>query len=89
MSFAHPLLAFHQMRSDHDNLLRAICESNKILSQAELLLVFSSLLASHAITYNPNERYKAMDDRKLALGMDANEVGRVLMSEGERWARML
>ncbi len=65
-------------------------DSPAILSNAELQMVFSSLLATRTLTYS-NERYKIMDDRKLALGlgMDANEVGRVLMAEGESWARVL
>lgn len=30
-----------------------------------------------------------MEDRKLALGLDYNEVGRVLMGEGDRWSQAL
>ncbi len=77
------------MRSDHDNLLRAISDSNDILTNPELYLAFTSLLASHALTYDSHEKHKSMEDRKLALGMDANEVGRVLMAEGERWSQVL
>jgi origin recognition complex subunit 1 len=77
-----------QVRSDHDNLLRAIIDSNDILSHAELYLVFGSLLASHALTCS-NEKYKNMEDRKIALGLDGNEVGRVLMGEGDRWSQAL
>ena len=77
-----------QVRSDHDNLLRAISDSNDILSHSELYLVFNSLIASHALTCS-NERYKNMEDRKVALGLDGNEVGRVLMAEGDRWSQAL
>ncbi|KAJ9123931.1 hypothetical protein QFC22_000722 [Naganishia vaughanmartiniae] len=81
-------ISWRSVRADHDNLIRAICDSNEILSDAELGLVFSSLVASHALTCT-NERYKAMEDRKVAMGLDGNEVGRVLMGEGERWSQVL
>ena len=29
------------------------------------------------------------DDRKVALGMEIGEVGRVLMNEGDAWRRAL
>jgi origin recognition complex subunit 1 len=32
---------------------------------------------------------KALDDRKVALGMEISEVGRVLMNEGDEWRRAL
>ncbi|KAJ9117153.1 hypothetical protein QFC20_000296 [Naganishia adeliensis] len=81
-------IAWRSVRSDHDNLMRAICDSNDILSDAELGIVFSSLVASHALTCT-NEKYKSMEDRKVAMGLDGNEVGRVLMGEGERWSQVL
>lgn len=82
------MLILFKVRSDHDNLMRAICDSNDILSDAELGIVFSSLVSSHALTCT-NEKYKSMEDRKLAMGLDGNEVGRVLMGEGERWSQVL
>ncbi|KAJ9097670.1 hypothetical protein QFC21_004707 [Naganishia friedmannii] len=81
-------ISWRSVRADHDNLIRAICDSNEILSDAELGLVFSSLVSSHALTCT-NEKYKAMEDRKVAMGLDGNEVGRVLMGEGERWSQVL
>jgi origin recognition complex subunit 1 len=30
-----------------------------------------------------------LDDRRVALGMEIGEVGRVLMGEGEGWRRAL
>jgi origin recognition complex subunit 1 len=79
-----------QVCRDHDNLIKSMFDTPTMLSNAELQLVFSSLLATRTLTYS-NEKYKVMNDRKLALGlgMDANEVGRVLMAEGEDWARVL
>jgi origin recognition complex subunit 1 len=69
-------------------LTRSLLESNDLLSGSELGLVFSSLLATHAVVwgYEPN---KALDDRKVALGMEIGEVGRVLMNEGDDWRRAL
>lgn len=81
-------IPWRSVRADHDNLIRAICDSNDILNNAELSLVFSSLIASHALTCS-HERHKHMDDRKVAMGMDSNEVGRVLMAEGDRWNQIL
>lgn len=76
------------MRSDHDNLTRSLLGSNDLLSPSELLLVFSSLIASHAMTASPDPKI-SQDDRRVALGMEIGEVGRVLMAEGEGWRRAL
>lgn len=76
------------MRTDHDALTRSLVDSNDLLSSAELAIVFSSLLATHALTwaYDLKQSY---DDRKVALGMEIGEVGRILMNEGEAWRRAL
>jgi origin recognition complex subunit 1 len=58
------------------------------LSNSELNLVFSSLLATHALTW-AFDIHKAIEDRKIALGMEIGEVGRVLMNEGDAWRRAL
>ena len=63
-------------------------ESSDLLSPSELLLVFTSLLASHALTAAMDPKL-SLDDRKVALGMEIGEVGRVLMAEGEGWRRAL
>lgn len=63
-------------------------ESNDLLSSSELSLVFMSLVASHALTW-AYDMHKHMDERKVALGMEIGEVGRVLMNEGEAWRRAL
>lgn len=83
-----PEISWRSLRADHDNLIRSISDSNDILNHAELFLVFSSLVASHALTCS-NEKYRHMDDRKVAMGLDSNEVGRVLMGEGDRWNQVL
>lgn len=77
-----------QVRADHDALTRSLLESNDLLSPSELSLVFTSLIASHALTW-AFDAHKAVDDRKVALGMEIGEVGRVLMGEGEGWRRAL
>jgi origin recognition complex subunit 1 len=76
------------VRTDHDALTRSLVDSNDLLSSAELAIVFSSLLATHALTwaYDLKQSY---DDRKVALGMEIGEVGRILMNEGEAWRRAL
>jgi origin recognition complex subunit 1 len=63
-------------------------DSNDLLSTSELSLIFSSLLATHALTwaYDLKQSY---DERKIALGMEIGEVGRVLMNEGDAWRRAL
>ena len=76
------------MRSDHDALTRSLLDSNDLLSSSELGLVFTSLLASHALTW-AYDAYKNMDERRVALGLEIGEVGRVLMNEGEGWRRAL
>ena len=76
------------IRTDHDALTRSLSESNDLLSNSELGLVFSSLVATHALTW-AFDALKAGDDRKVALGMEISEVGRVLMNEGEGWRRAL
>ena len=63
-------------------------ESNDLLSPSELVLIFSSLISTHALTW-AYDAYKNIDDRRVALGMEIGEVGRVLMNEGEGWRRAL
>jgi origin recognition complex subunit 1 len=77
-----------QVRADHDALTRSLLERNDLLSNSELALIFSSLLATHAVTW-AFDIHKALDDRKVALGMEIGEVGRVLMNEGDAWRRAL
>lgn len=81
-------IAWHTVRTDHDNLTRSLAESSDFLSDAELALVKSSLLATHALTAAP-DLYAGTEDRRLALGMEIGEVGRVLMNEGDAWRRAL
>jgi origin recognition complex subunit 1 len=83
-----PEIAWHHVRTDHDALTRSLAESNDLLSDAELALVRSSLLATHALTA-ALDAYKSPDERRLALGMEIGEVGRVLMNEGDAWRRAL
>ncbi|KAL1406326.1 Origin recognition complex, subunit 1 [Vanrija albida] len=83
-----PEISWRAVRTDHDALTRSLAESNELLSDAELLLVRSSLVATHALTSAP-DAYKAPEDRRLALGMEIGELGRVLMNEGEAWRRAL
>jgi origin recognition complex subunit 1 len=80
--------ANRKIRNDTDALTRSLLDSAELLSSAELALVLASLTASHAVTYQYDST-KALDDRKLALGMESGEVGRVLMNEGESWRRAL
>lgn len=51
-------------------------------------MVLTSLIASHAMTAATDTKI-GMDDRRVALGMEIGEVGRVLMNEGEGWRRAL
>ena len=83
-----PEIPWRAVRTDHDALTRSLAESNDLLSDAELALVRTSLLATHALTAAP-DMYKSPDERRLALGMEIGEVGRVLMNEGEAWRRAL
>lgn len=83
-----PEITWKALRQDHDALTRALLERNDLLSDAELGLVRSSLVATHALTAAP-DNYRSMEDRRLALGMEIGEVGRVLMNEGEGWRRAL
>lgn len=83
-----PEIPWRALRQDHDALTRALLESNDLLSDAELALVRTSLVAAHALTAAPDS-YRSMEDRRLALGMEIGEVGRVLMNEGEAWRRAL
>ncbi|GFZ49562.1 Origin recognition complex subunit 1 [Saitozyma sp. JCM 24511] len=83
-----PEITWRSVRADHDALTRSLLESNDLLSPSELSLVFTSLIASHALTW-AFDAHKAVDDRKVALGMEIGEVGRVLMGEGEGWRRAL
>lgn len=88
LSSQREIKADRQVRSDHDNLTRSLLESSALLSPSELLLVLTSLLASHALTTITDPRIGA-DERRVALGMEIGEVGRVLMGEGESWRRAL
>ncbi|OCF39968.1 origin recognition complex subunit 1 [Kwoniella heveanensis CBS 569] len=114
-----PEISWRSLRNDHDALCRSLLfdltmsESSDIgggggaeevlLSTSELALVFSSLLASHALV-STDLRHRHLvrtsaateggeggggDDRKVALGLEVGEVGRVLMAEGESWRRAL
>lgn len=40
------------------------------------------------MTASPDPKI-SQDDRRVALGMEIGEVGRVLMAEGEGWRRAL
>lgn len=51
-------------------------------------MILSSLLATHAVTQAYDAKV-ALDDRKVALGMEISEVGRVLMNEGDEWRKAL
>lgn len=77
-----------QVRSDHDALTRSLLDTNNLLSNSELSVVLSSLLATHAMT-QAYDHHKALDDRKVALGMEISEVGRILMNEGDEWRKAL
>lgn len=83
-----PEIPWRALRADHDALTRSLAESNDLLSDAELALVRASLLATHALTAAP-DIYKGGEERRVALGMEIGEVGRVLMGEGEGWRRAL
>jgi origin recognition complex subunit 1 len=63
-------------------------DTNDLLSNSELAIILSSLLATHAVT-QAQDSNRALDDRKVALGMEISEVGRVLMNEGDEWRRAL
>ena len=77
-----------QVRSDHDALTRSLLDTNDLLSNSELSIVLTSLLATHAMT-QAFDSHKALDDRKIALGMEISEVGRILMNEGDEWRKAL
>ena len=77
-----------KIRSDHDALTRSLLDTNDLLSNSELAIVLSSLLATHAMT-QAYDTHKALDDRKVALGMEISEVGRILMNEGDEWRKAL
>ncbi|WWD19059.1 hypothetical protein CI109_103517 [Kwoniella shandongensis] len=97
-----PEIAWRNVRSDHDALSRSLVfdptstagagagagGGDVLLSNSELALVLSSLISSHALVCSM-EGYKGVDERKVALGMEVGEVGRVLMNEGEGWRRAL
>ncbi|WVW85627.1 hypothetical protein I302_107665 [Kwoniella bestiolae CBS 10118] len=63
-------------------------EDNILLSNSELNIILSSLLSSHALICGI-EVYRSIEERKVALGMEIGETGRVLMNEGESWRRAL
>ena len=83
-----PEIPWRSVRSDHDALTRSLVDSNDLLSASELALTFTSLIASHALV-SAHDIHKAVEDRKVALGMEIGEVGRVLMNEGDTWRRAL
>lgn len=83
-----PEIPWRAIRSDHDALTRSLSESNELLTNSELVMVFTSLISTHALTW-ACDPLKAFDERKVALGMEISEVGRVLMNEGEGWRRAL
>ncbi|WVF72804.1 hypothetical protein IAT40_007622 [Kwoniella sp. CBS 6097] len=106
-----PEIAWGSLRNDHDALCRSLLfdlehaasrggngGEEALLSTSELALVFSSLLASHALVSTDHKTSAGGgaggwggggDDKKVALGMEVGEVGRVLMGEGESWRRAL
>ncbi|WRT68394.1 uncharacterized protein IL334_005370 [Kwoniella shivajii] len=59
-----------------------------LLSNSELSLVLNSLISSHALIIS-SESNRSNEERKIALGMEVGEVGRVLMNQGESWRRAL
>lgn len=63
-------------------------DTNDLLSASELALLLSSLIATHAVTQAYDTKV-SVDDRKVALGMEISEVGRVLMNEGDEWRKAL
>lgn len=83
-----PEIPWRAVRTDHDALTRSLLDTNDLLSTSELSLIFSSLLATHAVTWQYDLK-QSYDDRKVALGMEIGEVGRVLMNEGDAWRRAL
>jgi origin recognition complex subunit 1 len=83
-----PEIRYRSIKSDHDNLVKSLLETNDLLSNTELNIVFSSLISCNALSCG-YDLSKGMDDRKVALGMEISEVGRVLMNEGEAWRRAL
>ena len=83
-----PEIPWRNLRTDHDALTRSLMDSNDLLSSSELALIFGSLVASHALTHAYHPHHNA-EERKVALGMEVSEVGRVLMNEGDTWRRAL
>ena len=77
-----------QIHNDIDALTRSLLDGAELLTGSELALILASLTASHALTYN-YDASKGLENRKLALGLESGEVGRVLMDEGESWRRAL
>ena len=78
----------YQIRTDLDALTRSLLDTNDLLSASELALLLSSLIATHAVTQAYDTKV-SVDDRKVALGMEISEVGRVLMNEGDEWRKAL
>ncbi|WVQ68072.1 uncharacterized protein L199_006278 [Kwoniella botswanensis] len=74
--------------NNNNNQDGGVDDGNVLLSNSELNLILSSLLSSHALVIG-TDPYKSMEDRKVVLGMEIGETGRVLMGEGESWRRAL
>ena len=83
-----PEIPWRAIRTDHDALTRSLLDTNDLLSTSELSLIFASLVATHAVTWACDSK-QSYDERKVALGMEIGEVGRVLMNEGDAWRRAL
>ncbi|CAK9782561.1 P-loop containing nucleoside triphosphate hydrolase protein [Cutaneotrichosporon oleaginosum] len=81
-------ITWRALRADHDALTRALTDHTEMLSDPMLALLRAGLVASHALVVAP-DLYKSGDERRLALGMEIGEVGRVLMNEGDEWRRAL
>ncbi|KAL7422761.1 Origin recognition complex, subunit 1 [Cryptotrichosporon argae] len=84
-----PEIPWRAVRTDHDALTRSLLDSADLLSTSELALVLASLLATHALTSPHADAARAADDRRVALGMEIGETGRVLMALGDEWRRAL
>ncbi|KIR34736.1 origin recognition complex subunit 1 [Cryptococcus deuterogattii MMRL2647] len=91
-------IAWKNIRNDHDALMRSLAFDTSeqggrevapnLLSNSELALVLTSLTSSHALVCSADIS-KGVDERKVALGMEIGEVGRVLMNEGDSWRKAL
>ncbi|WWC71564.1 uncharacterized protein I206_105522 [Kwoniella pini CBS 10737] len=70
--------------------------TNLLLSNSELLIILNSLISSHALIINNNnnnnqqeQQFKIFDEKKIILGLEIGECGRVLINQGENWRRAL